>query len=177
MFFGNGILCEYDPNGFYQLSCIQAHCSNVDCKTTNPFSETDLKQGDISFNQYVVDTYTYKNRKGENKQGTRTVRKTFIEPFKEFEQKLFAKGKAYLLHRYECKNDVYHWPVIKSNGLGYTMHMDYSENISTTPKHEPQDAYFSSKQVSLHCTVVHNENPDVPYYAYHISDRKKPSML
>ena len=65
MFFGNGILCEYDPNGFYQLSCIQAHCSNVDCKTTNPFSETDLKQGDISFNQYVVDTYTYTDRVDE----------------------------------------------------------------------------------------------------------------
>ena len=49
--------------------------------------------------------------------------------------------------------------------------MDYSENISNSPKYEPQDAHFSSKQISLHCTVVHPVDANVSY-AYHLSDDK-----
>ena len=48
------------------------------------------------------------------------VRKPFVEIFSEFEETLLSKGKAYLFHQYECKNDIHHWPIIKINGLGYT---------------------------------------------------------
>ena len=94
----------------------------------------------------------------------------------EFEEDLYSRGRQYLLHRYECKNDQHHWPLILSNGLGATFHMDYSENLSTTPKHEPQDSHFNSKQTSLHCTVVYYEDANGnirPTYAFHFSDNKK----
>ena len=45
--------------------------------------------------------------------------------------------------------------------------MDYSENVSCSPKFEPQDAHFSGKQTSLHCTVIHAPNTVKPMYAYH----------
>ena len=34
--------------------------------------------------------------------------------------------------------------------------MDFSENVSGSPKYEPRDTYFSKKQFSLHCTVAHH---------------------
>ena len=136
--------CELDANGFWQLRCINGTCT--DCELIKPF-------------------------KREVKNGARTIRKTFIESFEEFESNLYTKQNVYLLHRYECRNDQYHWPIIRGNCLGYTYHMDYSENISNSPKYEPQDAHFSSKQISLHCTVVHPVDADVSY-AYHLSDDK-----
>ena len=45
--------------------------------------------------------------------------------------------------------------------------MDYSENISGTPKFEPQDAHFAEKQLTLHCTVSYGEEKE---YLYHLSN-------
>ena len=42
--------------------------------------------------------------------------------------------------------------------FGVIFHMDYSENISTSPKYEPRDAHFNKKRISLHCTVAHEIN-------------------
>ena len=50
--------------------------------------------------------------------------------------------------------------------------MDYSENLSCTPKFEPQDAHFSSKQTSLHCTVATKPFIGEKFYLYHLSDDK-----
>ena len=68
-------------------------------------------------------------------------------------------------------NDNFYWPQVlnTTNHLGYIFHMDYLENISVTPKEEPQDAHFSGKQTSLHCTVVHKPY-DTHHYCYHMSD-------
>ena len=82
---------------------------------------------------------------------------------------------SYLRHRFEIKNDGHHWPVILRNSeLGYVLHMDYLENVSYIPKFEPQDAHFSGKQTSLHCTVVTKPffPEKEPYYVYHLSDCK-----
>ena len=80
--------------------------------------------------------------------------------------------KSYLLHRFEIHNDVHHWSQISSDSdLGYIFHQDISENIICSLKSESQDALFSSKQTSLHCTVVY-DNEKVPKYSYHISDSK-----
>ena len=49
--------------------------------------------------------------------------------------------------------------------------MDFSENVSGSPKYEPQDAHFSKKQFSLHCTVAHH--PECNTYLYHLSDNRK----
>ena len=45
--------------------------------------------------------------------------------------------------------------------------MDFSENLSGTPKWEHQDSHFAKSQYSLHCTVCHHTGYD---YLYHISD-------
>ena len=47
--------------------------------------------------------------------------------------------------------------------------MDFSENIAMKPKFEVQDAHFSGKQYSLHCSVV---EPGTEKYFYHLSDDK-----
>lgn len=66
----------------------------------------------------------------------------------------------------------FHWGnILQEPGYGIIFHQDYSENISCSPKYEPQDTHFSSKQTSLHCTVVHNEGKDTRY-ACHISEDK-----
>ena len=52
--------------------------------------------------------------------------------------------------------------------------MDFSENISITPKHEPQDAHFCSNQTTLHDTIVYPaDDPSNVTFAYHLSDDKK----
>ena len=172
--------CELDQNGYYQLKCITETC--VNCTLVKPFAKEDFAEcGDISFHQFVVETYPIKNKAGEtirNKDGkerigSRTVQKTFVERFEEFEVNLYSSQKAYLLHQFECHNDQFHWSIIENNGLGMTFHMDFSENISNTPKEEPQDSHFGagSTQISLHCTVVHPaENSDIVKYSYHLSN-------
>ena len=55
--------------------------------------------------------------------------------------------------------------------------MDYSENLSSIPKYEPQDAHFNSRQLSLHCTVVQAVIDEQIKYAYHISEDKKKDYL
>ncbi len=47
--------------------------------------------------------------------------------------------------------------------------MDFSRNISGTPKYEVQSAYFNKRQHSLHVTVAH-ESPEKNKYFYHLSD-------
>ena len=92
----------------------------------------------VRFHEFVVETYTYTNKKGEKKTGSRTIRKEFVEEFHEFKSNIDSKRSAYLLHRYEIKNDSFHWPQIMSDtDLGIIFHQDYSENISCSPKFEP----------------------------------------
>ena len=45
--------------------------------------------------------------------------------------------------------------------------MDFSENLAMKPKFEVQDAHFSGKQYSLHCSIV---EPGTQKYFYHLSD-------
>ena len=50
--------------------------------------------------------------------------------------------------------------------------MDFSENLSGTPKFEPQSDHFSKQQLSLHSTVkydcnIETDEPSCSYY-YHL---------
>ena len=72
----------------------------------------------------------------------------------------------YLLHRFECKNNIFLWPQILNASPGFVFHLDFSENISATPKFEPQDAHFGSKQTSLHCAVIHSPYNTCVQYVY-----------
>ena len=163
--------CDLDVNGFYKLECISGTCSK--CNLTAPFKREDFNipnPDKITFNQFLTDKYEYTNSKGVTKIGSRTARTSRAEKFDEFERNLYSKQHAYLLHHYERKNDIYHWPLIKENGLGYAFHMDYSENIQNTPKHQPQDAHFNPAQHTLHCTVVYPAyDSNNVNYAYHVS--------
>ena len=129
----------------------------------------------VDYDQFVIEDYEYTNKKGEKKSGKRTVRNHFSEQFVDFKANFDKCRVSYMHHRFEIKNDVYRWPLILNDSkLGYVFHMDYSENISCTPKFEPQDAHFSGKQTSLHCNVIRKPYlpKDQQYYAYHFSDRK-----
>ena len=171
-YFSNGCKCQPSENGSLQLECINGNCS--ECKLSSLFAEDDFKdtQANVHFHQFVVQEYTYKSKSGEQKTGKRTVRKEFEEKFSEFKENIDKKGPSYLVHRFEIKNDQFHWSKILDNEeSGIIFHQDYSENISCSPKYEPQDAHFSLKQTSLHCTVVHSPGKSIRY-AYHISDDK-----
>ena len=54
---------------------------------------------------------------------------------------------------------------------GPIFHLDYSENITTTLKFEPQQAHFSKQQISLHCAVMYTCSGNK--YFYHLSDIMK----
>ena len=45
--------------------------------------------------------------------------------------------------------------------------LNFSENLELKPKHEVQDARFSGKHYSLHCSIA---EPCENKYVYHLSD-------
>ena len=73
-------------------------------------------------------------------------------------------------HRFQIENDRHHWKNILTMNDGVILHMDYSENVSGSPKKEPQDAHFNKKQFSLHCTVGHE--PDKNVFFYHLANER-----
>ena len=179
-YFGHGIKCPFDANGYFQQKCIAGQCDNKDCSPTSVRYTSDQfnipNSDNVEYYQFLLEQYKYKCKKtGKEKEGKRTIRQEFKDTFENLKGSLDKSGVSYLNHRFEIKNDQYHWPSILQNDMGYTFHMDYSENISCTPKHEPQDAHFSGKQTSLSCTVVRRpgQRDKECYYAYHLSDDKK----
>lgn len=103
----------------------------------------------------------------------KTERVNKLETLDWIYEKMMEKRNEYLLHRYQVSNDNYVWKSILSTvaQLGPIYHMDFSENISVTPKFEPQSAHFSKRQFTLHCTVKHDENNNT--YIYHLSNDLK----
>ena len=177
-YFGHGIKCPMGSNGYFQENCIYGLCEEAGCSpnnvkyTTNEFNVPEK----VDYHQFVKESYEYTSKKtNEKKEGSRTVRKTFTEEFLKLKEDLDKMGPSYLHHRFEIKNDQYIWPqILDESEIEYVFHMDYSENIQCTPKSEPQDAHFNSKQTSLHCTVIyspHSTNKEY-IYACHFSDCK-----
>ena len=58
-------------------------------------------------------------------------------------------------------------PMIRESFSGKYIELDFSENLALNPKHEVQDAHFSGKHYSLHCSIV---EPGENKYVYHLSD-------
>ena len=105
-YYGHGITCEKNENGFFKLNCILSLCNN--CEVKPMFTDSDFTIPDVvRFHQFVLDKYSYVNKKGETKEGKRTVRKEFEETFQDFKSGFDSKRAMYLLHRYEIKNDQY----------------------------------------------------------------------
>ena len=92
-------------------------------------------------------------------------------------EKLVKMKKKCLCHRFEVENDKSQWRKILASieEIGPIFHMDFSENVTGTPKFEVQSAHFSKRQHSLHCTVAHNiDNGNASNtYFYHLSDEMR----
>ena len=166
-YFSYGCECENSEISFTRLDCIFGKCDNGKLTPMFQLSDYNNKGKLVRFNQFVADQYEYTSKKAEKKFGTQTVKKEIFEPLIDFDKKC----SAYLLHRFEI-TDVHNWlQILSDSTLGYIFHQYYSENIIYSPKLEPHDAHFASKQTSLHCTAVYDNEKD-PKYAYHISDNK-----
>ena len=83
---------------------------------------------------------------------------------------MIAIRTEYLHHRYQVTNDKFVWDNVLNtvDEHGEIFHFDFSENITCSPKFEPQSAHFAKKQISLHCSVMHNV--DSLKYIYHLSN-------
>ena len=86
---------------------------------------------------------------------------------KKVAKTLIGQGGSYLRHRSHVANIKITLPLIHESFNGKCIEIDFSENIAMKPKFEVQDAHFSGKQYSLHCSVV---EPGIQKYFYHLSD-------
>ena len=77
------------------------------------------------------------------------------------------RGESYLLHRSHVENIAATLPMIRESFSGKYIELDISENLRLKPKHQDQDAHFSEKQYSPHCSIV---EPGKNKYVYHLSD-------
>ena len=117
-YFANGITCKRGANGFYCLACISTECEQDECKITPMFIDNDFNIPKmVKFDQFVRDEYSYTSKHGVKKTGLRTIRKQFVDGFKEFKDHLDCKGALYLLHMFECVNDNFIWPQILDNSV------------------------------------------------------------
>ena len=77
------------------------------------------------------------------------------------------RGESYLRHRSHVDNIAAVLPMIRGSFSGKFVELDFSENLALKPKHEVQDAHFSGKQYSLHCSIV---KPAENKNLHHLSD-------
>ena len=101
------------------------------------------------------------------KTSKRTIREEEKKDVFTAYDELKQRATVYLKHRFQIENDRLHWKNILAKTQGVIFHMDYSENVSGSPKYKPQDPHFSKTQFSLHCTVAHLED-EKNEYLYHI---------
>ena len=94
--------------------------------------------------------------------------KNYTDAFKEFSdttemkyylfeskaEKLLAKSGSYLQYRSHVDNIAEVFPMIRERFTGEYTELDFSENLTLKPKFEVQDARFSGKQYSLHCSTL-----------------------
>ena len=85
-------------------------------------------------------------------------------------QKLISIRDSYLKHRSHVYNINEVFPIVKESFQGTYIELDFSENIAIKPKFEVQEAHFSGKQYTLHCSIV---EPGMNEYVYHLCDDTK----
>ena len=107
---------------------------------------------------------------GEKTKSKMTARDDVKKDVVPVHAELQNDSKTYLKHSFLIETDKHEWKNILSNNDDVIFHMDYSENISGSPKYEVRDAHFNKRQYTLHCTVAHHaENND---YIYHLSGNR-----
>ena len=114
-------------------------------------------------------------KSGGNKVSEKTIHVKHTENTMDMYKQIMSMKNDYLYHRYQIVNDRFEWKSILHTTREYGMifHLDFSENITGTPKLEPHSAHFNKNQYSLHCTVGHHINEEdeiVNAFYYHLSD-------
>ena len=85
-------------------------------------------------------------------------------------QKLISVKDSYLKHRSHVDNINKVFPIVRESFQGIDTESDFSENVAIKPKSEVQEAHFSWKQYTLHCSIV---EPGMNKYVYHLCDDTK----
>ena len=112
----------------------------------------------LNFYLYELTKTPYKDKKGNNKFSLKTERVTHSGFNIKYLLTDFMKSLTqYFKHRFYFQNGKYHWKKILNSvsEIGLIFHLDYSENLQTTPKFEPQSAHSNERQHSLHCAVTY----------------------
>ena len=171
--------CPKDKNGYWQLRCCERKCSV--CKNLqNDLIEIpnldDITK--LTFYQFETTETAYISKKtGEEKNSKKYERVHYTEKAKTILEQLLKEKNKYLVHRFQVENDKHEWKQILETvkDIGPVFHMDFSENITASPKFEPQSSHFSKRQFSFHCTVMHTAKEGIPVntYIYHLSDYVK----
>ena len=123
----------------------------------------------LKYSYFATRKETYL-RDGKEIGYTRTARQDKTDVVSNIVKLLLETGPVYLKHRSHVDNISSVFPIIKETFAGRYIELDFSENIAITPKSEVQDAHFSGKQYSLHCSIV---IPGENKYVYHLSDDKR----
>ena len=73
--------------------------------------------------------------------------------FQNFEDKFDSKAEAYLLHRFETKNDLFHWPqILVDSTLGCILFQDFSKNYDPRIS-APRSSIFIKTGIALLFTL------------------------
>ena len=121
---------------------------------------------EISFYQFEKKVQQY-FKDGIEKQYSHVARIDKKEKVNFIVQRLMVEGDSYLQHRSIVQNLNEKLPLIRAAFTGPYVELDFSQNLAMKPKLEAQDAHFSGKQYTLHCSIV---EPDDPKYVYHLCD-------
>ena len=107
---------------------------------------------------------------GKEVQYKRTARTDKKDKVSAIALELISIKDSYLKHRSHVDNINRVFPIVKEAFQGAYIELDFSENIAIKPKFEVQEAQFSGKQYSLHCSIV---EPGINKYVYHLCDDTK----
>ena len=135
--------CSKGENGYWALKCVEGKCKNC-CNIKQP-EILNLKYEVLHYNEFVVKNVSYVNKKTkEIKESKQTVRETVEKDVKNVHDELLIESRKYLKRKFQIENERYQWRIILNRNLETIFHMDFSENVSGSPKYKPQDAHPES---------------------------------
>ena len=84
------------------------------------------------------------SKKTKMKESKQTVRETEQKDVETVQDELLKESQKYLKHRFQIENDKHHRENVLNQNQGTISLMDFSKNVSGSPKYVPQDAHFSN---------------------------------
>ena len=158
----------------YELNCCQGSCEMCKNNLNNDLDSLFPSNEKIITHIFETQDVEYISKTGQSKVTSKLIRVEKKELLSAIFEQFNGQRSEYLVNRYQVSSDCYEWKNIlhTTNNYGKIFHADYSENISGSPKDEPQSAYFSTEQYSLRCTVALTFEDDEleNTYFYHLSD-------